>query len=537
MNKYYKKMRDNYNSMHKGVTIDSELLRICKDQTVVDKVKFASTTNVLEPFVVSAIADVLCGNQSYLIAENALGDKIVEIASSITVSIKKNSNIGLFSFFAIGNNTQNSSRQAILYAYIASELLKRPDFINLDNSVKKEFESDNDVVQIASFIQDIRDSLYNAKTEDLISATGDVYPLDVSSGLPHVQNLTAALSIINGTVDYPKGNQFKNTFVADSGKENVVARKYSNIDSFNVTPDREFSIDEEELIAENEERTAKYVLTPRAKDILTDYFDLHSLGEQPISMAFYGPSGAGKTVMAQVIARELHRPYVHYKIQENTDEDTLKGKIKSIQGKDTGEVEYKDSAIVEALKNGWVCEVQELSTCTNQGAETFFNPILDKTRCFEDASGNLVKIHPDALIIFTYNPDYCENNQVATSLLNRIEESYRCEFPDIETCCKIFKNETGFTDLDVLRKIYNICFGDGTEIASISNMIEDEDLEEELSIRQVCNWIKRYMSCRRYNGQEQGWAKAAVPTIVNTIGIREQEVQESILDLIKSAFA
>ena len=527
INKFFKAQRDKTPTL---IDFDQKFPKLIKNATDLALWDNTGDRGKKEPFVIEAVSTFIKTPESYRIAKNMIGDVLIEFDSSNTVVSIANS--GIFSIYTPIVITESSKQGAILSALIAYKA-------SMNNN-----SFFNDLQSLYEFIAEIRDEIYNRQSTDFMKSDGTVNVLDLSLGLPNTTGMVAQNSVDISIdpygfekIDYiPDGDDFQNIVVADNTDcHSGIIRTFEHIESFNVTPDRVFTIGEEEIMAENEEIAKDFIVTPTAKGFLEDFFDLYKAGIAPSSCAFYGPSGAGKTVMAQVLARELHRPYVAFKMRENSDEDSLRGSIKNIADKDNGgEITYEDSPIVKALKNGWVCEVQELSVCSNQGAETFFNPILDKTKTFEDASGKTFTVHPDALIIFTYNPDYCENNQIATSLLNRIDDSFMCEFPDKETAVNILRKETGYSNLDILGKIYDLCFGDGSSVGSISVKLKDEDAEEELSLRQVSNWIKRYANCRRYYNQEDGWVNAAMSTIVHSLAQREPELQADIISLIES---
>ena len=487
------------------------------------------TVDPIEAFIIHTVTDVLNNKEKYLLAENLQNDLIVERGEWV-FSISNINNTKC----AICNTKSTAIPENEYFNKMLEMIVATAIITNKPNFDSNGFLNPCDLGKIAGFIQQ---AIKTEKSEAFLDKNGNVNRLDLTTKLPKISNMIANNSLVideNGKRCIKQSNaaDFLNILVQENEFESKPV-EFAEIESYNITPDRVFTIDEELILAENKENTKSFVLSDIAKNYLDDYYDLHKAGLAPYSVAFYGPSGAGKSVMAQVIARELNRPFVAYKMRENSDEDILRGTIKSVSGKN-GQIEYEDSNIVKALKNGWVCEVQELSCCTNQGAETFFNNILDKTKTFEDAAGKTFTVHPDALIIFTYNPSYCENNQIATSLLNRIDDCYAIDFPDIETFVNIIKAETGYVNFDILKKIYNLCFGDGSESASIRKLLEENDIEEELSLRQVSAWIKRYVNCRRYNSQPSGWLDAAEHTIVQAIGQREPEIQADIRNLIET---
>lgn len=548
LNKFFQLNRD----ARKGMTISDVLKRYLDDAQIRQFVAAQeSTTIILEPFIIDEVFYFLSCTDSkcFLIAKNIIGDYIVEDEECI-VSIASSKGAGKYKIY---NSTPVTLTEGQLYIRILNAIVAIKFSEHLSNNFGeklclKDFDKDN-FWAVIKICDEIKSEIKSLPSEAFLDPNGNINRLDLTLNLPRTQNMTAFMGLgvdtentsssdipesIYRTVYMPKGSDFPNVLVSDAIENETANKKeFAEITNFNTTPERKFSIDEEIMLAEQKERTKDFVLSPTCKNYLTDYFDLSQAGMTPHSVAFYGPSGAGKSVMAQVIARELNRPFVAFKMRENSDEDSLRGNIKSVKGKD-GKIEYEDSTIVKALKYGYVCEIQELSCCTNQGAETFFNNILDKTRIFEDASGQSFSVHPDALLVFTYNPTYCENNQVATSLLNRIDDSYRIDFPDATTFAGIMKAETGYTDVDKLNKIYNLCFGDGSKVGSIRKTIEEYDIEEEISLRQVAAWISRYINCRRFNGQPDGWLNAAESTIIQTLGQREPEIQADIRNLIET---
>lgn len=551
MNKFFKIMREGANkdplyveNLIKGIGLSTE-----------EENLFMQKMSHKENFLFNRLFFFSQSNKDlYRVAKNSYGDYLVEMPSGTVVAIESQNGTGKFKLYK--NNKVGTNLlflMEILDAFITvtisecygaadDDLIKEilSDFVSPEYLSKFNENYRRKYYAIFSEINDlIFNQLFSLPNECFLNSRGDVFDLDLDTKLPSVSNMVATYSmkfevdrIPKGKIYIPKADDFENIFCADS--ESKVTKIFDKIENYNLTPDREFSIDESEILAENEETNKKYVLTPETSQYLDDYYDLCKAGMNPQSAAFYGPSGAGKSVAVKVVARELHRPYVSFKMRENSDEDSLRGSIKKVSGHD-GEIEYEDTPIVKALKSGWVCEIQELSCCSNQGAETFFNPILDGTKTFEDATGRTFNVHPDALIIFTYNPSYCENNQVATSLLNRIDDCYRFEFPDRETAIDIFKKNTRCSDDYTLGKIYDICFNEANA-DSIVNYINNEELEEELSIRQVCSWIKRYMNCRRYNNQENGWLEAAEHTIIQSLGQREPDVQQSIRQRLETVF-
>lgn len=490
----------------------------------------------VEAFLVNGIISLFTRNTTpIVIARNNTGDLLIE-NQGLVISVQDKD---CFEKISLNQNPEDKLN-AILISLILSNISKT----TLDR-IKAEANT-NEIRTFADFYKKVRIQLFSLETCCFFDDNGNVFLLNLNLKQKRTTNMEAFCKYeCKGSLDTAEISQaypedFEIVYCEDNTSNYELTdsydKQFDDIVDYNLTPNREFTLDEEEIMAHNEDINSSLIISPECRNYLNDYFDLSKANAQPQSVAFYGPSGAGKTVSAQVIARELHRPYVAFKMRENSDEDSLRGNIKKVSGKN-GEIEYEDTPIIKALKNGWVCEIQELSCCTNPGAETFFNPILDGTKTFEDATGKTFSVHPDALLIFTYNPSYCESNQVATSLLNRIEDSYHMNFPDCDTVVEILSNATGYNNTSVLRKIYEVCFDENVDSSSsIVSYLQENDIEEELSIRQIINWIKRYTNCRSYYGKENGLLLAAEHTIIQSLAQREPEIQDDLRNILEMFF-
>ena len=110
-------------------------------------------------------------------------------------------------------------------------------------------------------------------------------------------------------------------------------------------------------------------------------------------------------------------------------------------------------------------------------------------------------------------------------------------FPDCDTVVEILSNATGYNNTSVLRKIYEVCFDENVDSSSsIVSYLRENDIEEELSIRQIINWIKRYTNCRSYYGKENGLLLAAEHTIIQSLAQREPEIQDDLRNILEMFF-
>ena len=218
---------------------------------------------------------------------------------------------------------------------------------------------------------------------------------------------------------------------------------------------------------------------------------------------FRGNAGTGKTMGAQAIAAGLHLPYTLMTCNANTEITDLIGQFipdsegARQQGTRTGElprlsdivmhppsvyetltgeydeskteddvlqklvevavgklcekdssqhIRYVDSPLLEAIRYGYVCELQEPSCIANPGVLVGLNALLDNCQMITLPTGEQVRRHPDTVIIVTTNSDYAGCRDMNQSIISRMDLIYDIESPDLNTMVKRVMNVTGFND-------------------------------------------------------------------------------------------
>lgn len=228
---------------------------------------------------------------------------------------------------------------------------------------------------------------------------------------------------------------------------------------------------------------------------------------QPMrNFLFRGQAGTGKTMGAQAIAAGLNLPYTMMTCSANTEISDLVGQFipdaggaasagngpegdlpkisdiimhpPSVYQQLTGEyddnkteddvlaklveiavgrlaqkeeqhgqrIRYVDTPLIEAIRYGYVCELQEPSCIANPGVLVGLNSLLDNCQCITLPTGERVRRHPDTVIIVTTNSDYAGCRDVNQSIISRMDLVYDIEAPDLPTMVKRVMNVTGCTD-------------------------------------------------------------------------------------------
>ena len=154
----------------------------------------------------------------------------------------------------------------------------------------------------------------------------------------------------------------------------------------------------------------------------------------------------------------MHPPSVYMMLtgeydEEKTEDDVLQKLIEIAVGnlvekeETPGQrIRYVDTPLVEAIRHGYVCELQEPSCIANPGVLVGLNSLLDNCQVITLPTGVRVKRHPDTVIVVTTNSDYSGCRDMNQSVISRMDLIYDMEAPDLNTMVKRVMNVTGFTD-------------------------------------------------------------------------------------------
>ena len=154
----------------------------------------------------------------------------------------------------------------------------------------------------------------------------------------------------------------------------------------------------------------------------------------------------------------MHPPSVYMMLtgeydEEKTEDDVLQKLIEIAVGnlvekeETPGQrIRYVDTPLVEAIRHGYVCELQEPSCIANPGVLVGLNSLLDNCQVITLPTGERVNRHPDTVIVVTTNSDYSGCRDMNQSVISRMDLIYDMEAPDLNTMVKRVMNVTGFTD-------------------------------------------------------------------------------------------
>ena len=248
-----------------------------------------------------------------------------------------------------------------------------------------------------------------------------------------------------------------------------------------------------------------WYIIPKEVVRVCEHAKVTTASSQPMrNFLFRGEAGTGKTMGAQAIAAGLNLPYTLMTCSANTEITDLVGQFipdtgnfqsdfnctelpkisditmhpPSVYMMLTGEydeskteddvlqklieiavgnlmekedpagqrIRYVDTPLVEAIRHGYVCELQEPSCIANPGVLVGLNSLLDNCQVITLPTGERVRRHPDTVIVVTTNSDYSGCRDMNQSVISRMDLIYDMEAPDLNTMVKRVMNVTGFTD-------------------------------------------------------------------------------------------
>lgn len=294
-----------------------------------------------------------------------------------------------------------------------------------------------------------------------------------------------------------------------------------------------------------------------------------------------GPSGTGKTEGAKAIAAGLHLPYRCITCSSNTEAFDLLGQIlpdveekkiaasaypsfqditldpstayqrltgvydetvtedivyqelmhsitrdAATQNSDASQhFKYVDTPLVEAIRNGYLVEIQEPTVIANPGVLVGLNSLLDRCNSVFLPNGEVITRHPDTTIVITTNIDYAGCKQMNQSVISRMNLVIDMEEPDEDTLVERVLSITGCLDKKAVRTMARI-------VKSISEFCQENLITDgTCGVRELISWVQSYMICNDI----QESALYTVLASVSTDAESRLDVKDNCFDIILAA--
>lgn len=183
---------------------------------------------------------------------------------------------------------------------------------------------------------------------------------------------------------------------------------------------------------------------------------------------------------------QIREPEVYDKLLEVIRSEAQREAGSASQGQ---KFRYVDTPLVQAIRNGYMLEIQEPTVIANPGVLVGLNSLLDRCASITLPTGEIVKRHPDTIIVVTTNNNYAGCRDINQSVISRMNLVMDIEAPDTEVMAKRVINVTGCSDEPAVKSMAEAIH----EIAEKcrETMITDGSC----GVRELISWVQSYMVC------------------------------------------
>ena len=258
-----------------------------------------------------------------------------------------------------------------------------------------------------------------------------------------------------------------------------------------------------------------------------------------------GPAGTGKTEAAKAIAAGLGLPYLSYTCSANTEiydflgqmlpenekdhtgvkeyptffdlqmdpssayekltgiykddvsEDEVYQKLLEVmetdaraesKGASTGQrFRYVETPLVEAMKNGYVIEIQEPTVISNPGVLVGLNALLDRCASITLTTGDVIHRHPDTVVIITTNNNYAGCRDMNQSVISRMNLVFDMDAPSVSILTERAMNITGCTDRSTVTLM-------ASTVMDVNEHCKESMITDgSCGVRELISWVQSYM--------------------------------------------
>ena len=381
----------------------------------------------------------------------------------------------------------------------------------------------------------------------------------------------APTEIIHGAFQVLKpGNTFK--------KKAEVIAKADFVGQYILSPARVLTPEEELTVPV----LPDWYIIPKEVKRICEHAKVTTDTVQPMrNFLLRGPAGTGKTEGAKAVASGLHLPYRCLTCSANTEVFDLLGQIlPDVDGKRTAlerqypsfqdimldpasayekltgtydenvtedqvykqlidtifdemheyyasktsqqNFRYVDTPLVEAIRNGYLIEIQEPTVIANPGVLVGLNSLMDRCNSVFLPNGETVQRHPDMVIVVTTNNDYAGCKPLNQSVISRMSMLIDLMEPDEETLVERVLGVTGCKEKKTVQTMARI-------VHSISEYCRENLITDGCcGVRELISWVQSYMVC----GDIRESAHYTILPSATADAISRAEVEESCLDTV-----
>ena len=131
----------------------------------------------------------------------------------------------------------------------------------------------------------------------------------------------------------------------------------------------------------------------------------------------------------------------------------------SVEGETSSQTyTYVETDFIKALKNGYLVEIQEPSTILQPGVLVGLNSLLEQEGTITLPTGEVIRRHPDAVVVVTTNVSYEGCRALNQSVVDRMSLVKDIELPSPEVMAQRVMAATGAEDeYQVAQMVQVVC--------------------------------------------------------------------------------
>ena len=161
-----------------------------------------------------------------------------------------------------------------------------------------------------------------------------------------------------------------------------------------------------------------------------------------IPLILKGPTGCGKTRFIEYMAYKLDQPLITVSCHEDLTAADLTGRF-LLRNDQTV---WEDGPLTLAVRHGGICYLDEIVEARNDTTVVIHSLTDDRRILYLDRTGEVIKAHPDFMMIISYNPGYQNVRKELKESTKQRFSSIRFTHPDPETETEIIKTEAGIDE-------------------------------------------------------------------------------------------
>jgi len=144
---------------------------------------------------------------------------------------------------------------------------------------------------------------------------------------------------------------------------------------------------------------------------------------------------------------------------------------------------YTETDFIRAIKNGWLVEVQEPTCILQPGVLVGLNSLLEQDGTLLLPTGELIRRHPDAVVVITTNMSYEGCRVMNQSVMDRMSLVLDIELPPEEVMAQRAMSVTGCEDDTMVLQMVKV-------VAAMADYCRKNGVEDgAVGMRSLIDWI------------------------------------------------